>query len=65
MGTAAVFRRAGSLTLHADRVRGLGGGLHDALEENLVLPVVAKVIRVPEGNFLAVLGNELTYADLL
>ncbi len=52
-GTADVLRRAGALTLDADRVDHLGLGRRDVLDQDLVLPPVAEVVRVAKPRPLA------------
>ena len=49
-GAAAVLRRAGSLRGHEDRVVGVGVGVEQVLDEDLVLPVVAEVVGVAEAS---------------
>ena len=56
---AAVFRGTAAFTLKADRVLDLLAGLHCTLEDHLVLPVIAKVIRVFKNESLAVLRKDV------
>src|SRR5437660_12632263 len=47
-GTAAIFRWAGTATLYAPGILHLGISFQHLLDLNDVIPIVAKVVGVPE-----------------
>ena len=61
---ATVFRGAGSFTLKTDWVFDFSVGLHDALEQHLVLPVVTHVVGVFENELFAVLRQDVAEQGL-
>ena len=57
--SSAIFWRAGSLTLYAHWVLGLGIRVRAALEQDFMFPAVAKVVgaNADDGQYFAMLGQ--------